>query len=183
MKKNTDVYKEKYYDLRAKYLTDIDFSWREGFQEGYDVAQQEAQQQAQAEAEQQQAMMEQQDMGGEQGGNVSPEDAAFQAPGQPGTDVAEENQLSADDQAMQANGSGGLTEPLPPMEGELGKNIDELMTLLAKGSKPKLTDLRKVAEKIDSIRKSSQETVVDTKKSNIVKSVFEKWEEEDNVKV
>ena len=72
---------------------------------------------------------------------------------------------------------------------ELDNAINELESLVAKGEKPKVTDLRKAVMNVVGIRKaqsnklkSSHKKVVVSKQKDLVNSILKKWENEANSK-
>jgi len=169
-----NFYKEKYLNLRAKFLSSIDMAWRDGYEAGTIEAQQEA---MQVQQQQEQEMMAQ-----AQGGmGEDAQNAAFHAPGQPGVMEGGEQEPSQEEQEMAANSADAFGGQIPPMQGELGKNIDQLLEMLSKGSKPKIKDLRNVVEKIDSLRKNSEEIFIPENK-NKVSDIIAKMEQKDAVK-
>jgi len=156
-------YKTKYLDIRSKLIRATDAAYRLGYEEGMKEGQQAAQQQQQEMAMQQQAMM-QQGMGGEAGAEMSPEEQAMM-----------EEQMAQE---------GGAPEEISEAEGsELDESIAELESLVAKGEKPKVTDIRKAVLALTSLRKSQKQKVNEQKATSsaqrrVVSGLLKKWEEE-----
>src|SRR5690606_15965126 len=71
---------------------------------------------------------------------------------------------------------------------ELDQRIGELEQLVAKGEKPKVTDLRKAVLELAELRKAQKQLkpnhkkVVVSKQKDLVNSVLKKWEKEANEK-
>lgn len=177
-----DYYKKKYLNLRSKFLTSIDLAWRDGYEAGFLEAQQESMMQQMQAQEQMQAQMASQmePQEGEQGGGagMSPEALAYQSSGQPGSEMMEEARSPEEQQKMAENVSDAFGEPTPPMNGELGKNIDKLMSMLSKGNKPKIKDLRSVVEKIDELRKKEEQSFESKVQKDILETIAKIEEEE-----
>lgn len=156
-------YKVKYLDIRAKLIESTDVAYRLGYEQGMkdgQIAAQQAQQQAAEEA----AMMQAQQEGG---GEMPPE-------------------------AMGAEGQGGVPEeggaPMPGEGGgeksELDEHIEELETLVAKGEKPSVVELRKKVEELTNFRKTEKAKLYKKTKQNnseqkkFVDGILKKWEKE-----
>jgi len=162
-------YKQKYVELRTKFVEATDVSFRLGYEQGMkDAMMQQAQQQVE-QAEQERQMQEQAMM---QGGE----------PGQEG--------MPPEEQAMQAEDGMPMEEDMTPEEGaaaggsELDQNIEELQGLVAKGEKPSVLDMRKAVEALADLRKSqraklSQKTKADvSSQKKLVTGLLKKWEDE-----
>jgi hypothetical protein len=179
------IYKQKYLDLKQKYLNDIDLMYRLGYEAGAKQAQQEAMQQQmqmqQQQAQQQAAMMQQAQQGGQPG------------MGQPGM---EEQPPGMEQEGMPMEGQVPGQE-MPPMEqgapemgmegqapGELDDKIAELESLLSKGEKPKILDLRKAVQALSDARKAQFKKTnqaskkVESAQRSLVKGILQKWSSE-----
>lgn len=122
-------YKQKYQELKLKYMNAVDTAYRLGFQAG---AQQAQVQQAQDQQAQQQAM----------------DQAATQQQGQPGAEDQEggEQQAPAQEQSQEQN----------PMGSELDQHISQLESMLGKAEKDseEYKTLKKSLDGIKSFRQS-----------------------------
>lgn len=157
-------YKTKYLDIRSKLIRATDAAYRLGYEEGMKEGQQQAQQQAQQMQMEQQAMMQQQ-MGGQPGAEgMSPEEQAMV-----------EEQMAQE---------GGAPEEMSEEQGsELDQSIAELESLVAKGEKPKVTDIRKAVIALTDLRKNQKKRVNEQKSTSsaqrrVVSSLLKKWEDE-----
>lgn len=133
-------FKNKYLELRSKYIADVDMAFRLGMEQGMQQAQQQqaldAQAQAQ-EAEQQQKLAEANGMGGEQPEDGQPPQEGEQ-PAQPGME-----------------GQGGS---------ELDQHINKLESML--GGSEQSPEIKKSLEAIVSLRKA-EKLAVELKKSDM----------------
>lgn len=167
-----DNYKQKYLDIRAKLIESTDVAYRLGFEEGL----KEGEQAAQRQAEQEQMAMEQaalagQGMPGEPGMEGGGVDAA------PGAADPEQSptEEAIDDAEVMNQAQGGT---------ELDQHIDELESLVAKGEKPKVTDIRKAVEALASVRKSYKEKTKKRQKKVVsaqkqfVDNILKSWDVE-----
>lgn len=160
MAANVD-YKAKYLSIRAKLVEASDVSFRLGYEEGMKEGQQQAQQQAQEEQ-----MMQEQQMAEQQAAMGGGEEGMPMEEG-----MAEE---------------GGGTEM--DMQGEEGSELDdhiaELEGMVAKGEKPKVSDLRNMVLNITNLRKSHKASFqkktekVISKQKSVVDGILKKWEGE-----
>lgn len=173
-------WKMKYMEIRSKLKEATDVAYRLGYERGM----KDGTQQAQMQAMQQQAQMQQQAM---MGG----------APGQPG---GAPGQDPSQDPAMQGGDAGGM----PPAgtadadaaqmataggedEGggsELDNHINELQSLVAKGEKPSVMDMRKAVQALANMRKAQKDTwskktekIIPAQKK-VVDNLLKKWEKE-----
>lgn len=174
-------YKSKYIDLRSKFSKSCDRYYRLGYEEGM----KEGQQQAQMEAMQQQMMMQQQAAAG---GAVDPETGM---PIEGGAGGGDSMGGMSQEEAMAAQGGMPMEEGMDGMEeggSELDQHINELETLVQKGEKPKVTDLRKAIEALSTFRKNknklkdNHKQVVVSKQKDFVSGILKKWESEANEK-
>lgn len=136
-------YKNKYMELRAKYMNDLDMAFRLGFEQGGQQAQQDqmAQQQADAQAMQQAAMSGQ---GGEEGGGFPGQDGGGEQPSQPGQEPG-----AAPGQPGQPSEAGGS---------ELDQHIGKLESMLNKpGAKPE--EIQKSMQGLIALRKAELQTI------------------------
>ena len=166
-------YKQKYLDLRSKFAKTTDRYYRTGYEAGMKEGQMAAQQE-QMQMQQQQEMMEQ---------GIDPET------GQPiegGPQIDPET-------GEPIEGGGEQMDPAMMEEGmegeeggsELDQHINELESLVAKGEKPKVTDLRKAIQALSNVRKnnknqlkSNHKEVTVSKQKNLVDNMLKKWESE-----
>lgn len=163
-------YKTKYLDIRAKLVESTDVAYRLGFEEGMKEGERAAEQAAQ----EQQMMMEQQAMA--QGG--SPEEQAAMM-----GDEAEVGMEGEEGEEMESAAMMG--EEMPEDGGsDLDSHISELENMVAKGEKPKVTDIRKAVLSLVDVRKSfktktkkKQKKVVAAQKQ-FVDSILKGWEAE-----
>ena len=158
-------YKMKYIDLRAKFMKTADRMYRLGKEDGLKEGQLQAQQQQMEQAAQEEAMMNGQ-VDPQTGQPMPPQEGEMPMDGQPPEGM----------EMDQAQGS------------ELDQRIGELESLVAKGEKPKVTDLRKVILELAGLRKSQKQLkpnhkkVVVSKQKDLVDGVLKKWEKEANSK-
>ena len=162
-------YKAKYLDLRSKFTKSCDRYYRTGYEEGLKQGEMQAQQ---AQMQEQQAMeMMQQGIDPETGMPMEPK-------------IDPETGMPIEDQ-----GAMGESQPMEGEEiqegSELDQHINELEGLVAKGEKPKVTDIRKVVDSITSLRKSQKQQlksnhkeVATSKQKDIVDNILKKWENE-----
>lgn len=174
-------YKQKYLDLRSKFAKACDRYYRTGYEEGM----KEGAQQAQMQAMQDQMAMQQQQQMAEQG--IDPET------GQPIEGAPEEmggEEMGAEQMGGQPMPEGGMPMQSPEEMGgqqgsELDQHIGELESLVSKGEKPKVTELRKAVHALADLRKSQKaklksnhKEVVTSKQKQVVDSILKKWEKE-----
>lgn len=159
-------YKSKYIDIRDKFIESTDVAYRMGFEHGMEEGQKQAEQQAQQmqqemAAQQAQAMREG-ELPPEQGGEMPPE---AMEEGQPQEELPPE-QMGEEEAA------------------QLDDRINELESLVAKGEKPKVTDLRKAVIELADLRKKQKESFTKksrktvSKQKQFVDSIISKWEDE-----
>lgn len=168
-------YKMKYLDLRAKFMKTADRMYRLGKEDGLKEGQMQAQQQQAEMQAQQEAMMNGQPQIDPETGQPIPPEAGGEMP------------MSPEEQA--AMGGEMPEEGMPMEEGqgsELDERIGELESLVAKGEKPKVTDLRKVIIELAELRKNQKQLkpnhkkVVVSKQKDLVDNMLKKWEKEAN---
>ncbi len=146
-------YKQKYQELKAKYMNAVDMAFRLGVEEGMKQSQldQANQQLAQAQAAQQ-------GMGGDPSG------------GQPGGMPGEESPTNNNGAPGAPSGGGpdksGAASVQPPPAGpasenpqgsELDQHIEKLESMVAKSEQLDVTDLKKAIEDLKSLQKSQKE--------------------------
>ena len=172
-------YKAKYLDLRSKFAKTTERYYRTGYEAGMKEGQMAAQQE-QMQMQQQQEMMAQgidpetgQPMEG--GGAVDPE-TGMPMEGDPAA-MGEEGQIPPEGEMGEEGGT------------ELDQHINELEGLVAKGEKPKVTDLRKAILSLSNVRKnqrnqlkSNHKDVTVSKQKSLVENMLKKWESEANSK-
>lgn len=178
-------WKMKYQEIRGKLKEATDVAWRLGYERGMKDGNQQAQMQQMAQMQQQQAAM----MGGGQPGQPG-------APGQDPMAGGDPMAQGADVSGMPPGAEGGEEGQDPmmgagaPEEGaegvgsELDSHINELQSLVSKGQKPSVVDIRKVVDSLAGIRKSQKnswakkvEKIVPAQKK-VVDSILQKWEKE-----
>lgn len=165
-------YKIKYLDLRSKFKESCDSYYRMGYEEGLREGEQQAQMQAIQEQKQMEAMQQQ---------GIDPETGQ---PMEPQVDP-ETGEVIEPAQGME---QGMDQEMMSEEEGsELDQQINELESLVQKGEKPKVTDIRKVVAEIASLRKNyknklkpSHKKVTKSKQKELVSDILKKWENEAN---
>lgn len=180
-------YRMKYKEMKAKMLESIDVSYRLGYEQGYKEATQEAQVAQMQQQMQQAQMMQQATMGGQQD------------PSAMGQEVSPDQQAEMMGQGASPEAQGGMSEVqggIPQMQGqevnpeegmegdqanELDQYLAELESMVAKGEKPNVLDLRKKVTEMSNLRKaqkdkmkSNRQQVVSAQKS-IVDGLIKKW--------
>lgn len=177
-------WKMKYQEIRAKLKEATDVAYRLGYERGMKDGTQQAQMQAmqqQVQAQQQAMMGGQPGQPGAEGGDPS-QDPAMQG-GAPGGEMPP----GADDGSMDPQMAGGAPdEGAPDAAGgsELDNHINELQSLVAKGEKPSVVDIRKAVTALAGIRKAQKDTwskktekTVSAQKK-VVDSILKKWEDQ-----
>jgi hypothetical protein len=155
-------WKQKYMEIRSKYMNALDTAFRLGVQEGQRIAElenmqmqlQQAQEQAAAAAQ----AAAQSQMGGMPGEEMPPQDG-----GMPGEEMPPEE--------------GGMPgQEMPPEEGgdELGQSIDELEQYVKNESKN--IDFAKLMKKMHTMTKSEPSNI--SEKQSKVKDILSKWEKQ-----
>ncbi len=194
-------YKQKYLDIKAKFISSMDTSYRIGYEQGQKDAQLQNLQQQQEMQQQQMAAMQQQMMGGMQQQSGQQEDPSAMNP---------EDQASqfedAQNQEMVDNGVSDLEAGIAELSELLGKSESDkgaaapLLEALAKSLKNINTarqaqELKKNLESIKKIAKSSDKTKklsisfdknakthqkqALNMQQRIVSGIMEKWEKEE----
>jgi hypothetical protein len=142
-------YKNKYMELRAKYLNDLDMSFRLGFEQGGMQAQQDQMAQQQADQQAMEAQMQAQDAGG-----MPSEGGAPGQPGQPGQETG-----GAPGQPGEADGS------------ELDQHIGKLESMLGKPGGAKPEDIQKSIQELKAFRKAELQTIELRKSAAAIKGI------------
>jgi len=149
--------------------------YRLGKEDGLKEGQMQAQQQQMEMQAQQEAAM-----AAAQGGQIDPE-TGQPIPPEAGMEPGMEGELPPEEMAAMQG------EEMDEEQGsELDQRISELESLVAKGEKPKVTDLRKAIDEITSLRKSqkkmkpSHKKVTSSKQKDLVDGILKKWETEAN---
>jgi hypothetical protein len=149
-------YKQKYLELRAKMLENIEISYRLGYEHGASEAQLSAMQQTQAQAQE-----------------ITPPQE--QIPN---------NQTGIPEASV--NEYGDMSELDASNLSELDSSIQELENLVAKGEKPTILCMREAVNKLAELRKTQQEkmkrnqTQVTSSQKSLVDGILKKWEKEVN---
>jgi len=163
-------YKLKYIDLRSKFTKTCDKYYRAGYEEGMKEGQMAAQQEQMAMQQQQEAMAQ----------GIDPET------GQPIPGMEGEQGMSMGDQGAMDEAQGAMM-PGEEEGSELDQHINELESLVQKGEKPKITDLRKAVIQLASLRKNQKaqlsanhKVVTVSAQKNLVDGMLKKWEKEAN---
>jgi len=153
-------YKAKYLDIRSKLIEASDVAYRLGFEEGMKEGQQAAQQQQQEQEMMMQQQAQEAAMGGAEGG-MPAEMGGEEMPAEMGGEEMGEEEGS-----------------------ELDDHISELEGMVAKGSKPKVSDLRNAVLTITKLRKTQKDNFqkknekIISKQKNVVDGILKKWENE-----
>lgn len=137
------TYKNKYAELRAKYLNDLDMAFRLGFEQG----QQQAVQDQMAQQQQQQAEME----------AAQAQAAAMGQPGQEGTPV------EGQPQEMQLGQEGMEGQPT-----ELDQHIAKLESMIQKSED---ADLKKSLQELVTVRKAELQAIQLKKGEQAIKGI------------
>lgn len=178
-------YKSKYLDLRQKFMKMCDRYYRMGMEEGLQQGQIQAQMEQMAQQQQEMAAQQAAMQGGapqidpQTGEPIPPEQGGAPMPEQGGEGMPPE-MAEMGEEPMPEGAEGGS---------ELDAALGELEQLVAKGEKPKVTDIRKAAEKLLDIRKAqtakmkpNHKKVVVSKQKDLVNGILKKWEDEANSK-
>ena len=173
-------YKQKYLDLRSKFANTCNAYYRTGYEEGMKDGQMQAQQ------EQMQMQAQQEQMAAQ---GINPET------GEPMEGAVDENGMPIEVQGSEGEGQEEDMNPedmnpedMSEEEGsELDQHINELESLVQKGEKPKVTELRKAVKALANLRKnhksklaSNHKKVVTSKQKQLVDNILKKWEKEAN---
>lgn len=142
-------YKNKYMELRAKYMNDLDMAFRLGFEQGGQQAQQDQMAQQQADQQAMEAQMQAQDAGGMPG-----EGGAPGQPGQPGQEAG-----GAPGQPGEAGGS------------ELDQHIGKLESMLGKPGGAKPEDIQKSLQELKAFRKAELQSIELRKSAAAIKGI------------
>jgi hypothetical protein len=170
-------YKAKYKEMRAQLIKSSDLAFRLGYEQGMKDAQVEnmqMQMEQQAQQMAQQAAMMQGGQPGQEGQPMSEEEAAMQ----------EQGGAPQDEQGMEQAQMEEEQEMEPGQGTELDNHINELESLVAKGEKPTVTDLRKAVEALSNVRKNQKakmkanKPAVATAQKKLVDNILGKWERE-----
>jgi NADH dehydrogenase/NADH:ubiquinone oxidoreductase subunit G len=170
-------YRAKYKEMRAQLIKSSDLAFRLGYEQGMKDAQVEnmqMQMQQQAEQAAQQAAMMQGGQPGQEGEPMSEEEAAMQEQGGAPQDEQDMEQAPMEDEQEMVQGQGT----------ELDNHINELESLVAKGQKPTVTDLRKAVEALSDLRKNQKSKMkankpaVASAQKKLVDNILGKWERE-----
>lgn len=174
-------YKAKYKELKAQMLRSTDLAYRLGYEQGTKDAQMEnmqMQMQQQQQMMAQQAAMAQGAQPGQEGQPMSEEEAAMQQEGAMPMEGEEEGPEMA--QAPVDEGE----EMEPGQVSELDNYINELESLVAKGEKPSVVELRKRVTDLANLRKSQKAKMkanrpqIVSAQKKLVDSILKKWENE-----
>jgi len=171
-------YKAKYKEMRAQLIKSSDLAFRLGYEQGMKDAQVEAmqmqmEQQAQQMAAQQAAM--QGGQPGQEGQPMSEEEAAMQE---------EQGGMPQDEQGMEQVPMEEEQEMEPGQMTELDSHINELESLVQKGEKPSVVELRKKVTDLSNLRKSQKAKIRSNKpqvasaQKKLVDGILKKWESE-----
>jgi hypothetical protein len=171
-------YKAKYKEMRAQLIKSSDLAFRLGYEQGMKDAQVEnmqmqMEQQAQQMAAQQAAMQDGQP--GQEGQLMSEEEAAMQE---------EQGGMPQDEQGMEPQEMEQDQEMEPGQMTELDSHINELESLVQKGEKPSVVELRKKVTDLSNLRKSQKAKIRSNKpqvasaQKKLVDGILKKWESE-----
>lgn len=178
-------WKTKYMDIRAKLKEATDVAWRLGYERGMKDGTQAAQMQAMAQQQQQQAAMMGGGAPGQPGGDPSQDPMAGGDPSMGGMPPEAGGDPSQDPEAMMGEAAPGAEEMQDAGGGsELDQHINELESLVAKGEKPSVLDIRKAVQAIAGVRKAQRniwaqkvEKIIPAQKK-VVDGILAKWENE-----
>jgi len=169
-------YKAKYQEMRTRLLESTDVAYRLGFEQGMKEGQMQAQQQQMADMQAQQMAAQ----------GLGPDGQ----PLQPGMEGGDPNAMppGGDPAAMGVDPSMMQDPNAMPMEegqgGELDSKLAELQSLVEKGEKPKVLDLRKIVNELATVRKNqinefkNKNKKVESAQRSLVKNIIKKWESE-----
>jgi len=165
-------WKQKYYELRSKYMQAVDVAFRLGMQEGQKTAELQVLQMQLEEAQQAAMMAAQQGGGGMPGEELPPEEAMMGG----GEELPPEEAMMGEEEIPLEEGE----EIVGPEESgdELGESINELEGLVAKNEKD--FDFTSVLKKFhqlntdDAIQKDESKT----KKEKKIAKILKKWDED-----
>jgi hypothetical protein len=174
-------YKQKYQEMKSRLIEATDTAYRLGYEEGLKEGQVQAMQQ---QMQMQQQMAQQQAMMAQQGGDpnaqqMSPEEQAMMEQQGGGQEMSPEEQAM-----MEAQGGGQEMPEEMGQQTELDAKLAELESLVEKGEKPKILDLRKTIKEIASIRKSQIEKFnkkaekTESAQRKVVKNILSKWSQD-----
>lgn len=154
-------YKNKYLELRSKYMNDLDTAFRLGFEQGQQQAEQ--QQAVEAEANAQQMQLQQQQiaaggMGGEGGEGGEAKPGQPKAPGAEGGAPGEGGAPQPPGQDMNARGS------------ELDQHIGKLEGMLGSG-KVEQPEVQKSIHEVLNMMKSEKQLIEMKKSENAIKGI------------
>lgn len=170
-------YKTKYMDIRAKLKEATDVAYRLGYEQGMKDGTQAAQMQAMA--QQQMMMGAQGGAPGAEGGGDPSQDPTMQGGGDPAMQDA-----GGAPEGMDAGGGEDPAMDEAAGGSELDNHINELQSLVSKGQKPSVLDLRKAVEALAGIRKAqkdiwSKKVAKNTSvQKQLVTNILAKWEKE-----
>lgn len=144
-------YKNKYLELRSKYIADIDIAFRLGFEQGAQQAQQQQALDAQAQAQEAELRMKEAEASGMNGQPGSEGLDAGGQPSQPGNNPADNGQPPSGQPASGAVDPAGseLDQHINKLEGMLGSNASPEV----KKSLQDILDLRKAEKLASDIKK------------------------------
>jgi hypothetical protein len=124
-------YKNKYMELRSKYMNDLDMAFRLGMEQGAMQAQQDQMAQQQAEAQQmQQAALQAQGQPGQEGAGGPPQEGAPQGQEAQEPDMNGQNESELDQHIAKLEGM--VSSPGAGANPEIQKSLQELISLRKK---------------------------------------------------
>lgn len=179
-------YKQKYQELKAKFMSSVNASWEDGFQNGLQQAQLDQATQQQAQADQMAMAANGQPQPGQEGEAASGKEAQ---PGQPQSQNPNGDEL--DQHISKLEGMLGKSEISSMDLGDLKKTLSDIKSLQIQINLTKSLDSIKNT-KFGSLKKSQplsprlQANLPEPAKKalsmqeNIVKSVFEKWSKDES---
>ena len=158
-------------DLKQKFMDATDTAYRLGYEQGAKETQMEMQAQQMAEQQAQQAAMQGAAGVDEQGNPVD----------EMGNPI-DPNQMPQDGQEQMGDEMPADVDP--EVSAQLDDHINELESLVAKGEKPSIKDMRKVVEGLSTLRKSQKQKLnkkIEKRTSaqkNLVDNILAKWEKD-----
>lgn len=148
-------YKNKYMELRSKYMNDLDMAFRLGFEQGTQQAQQDQAMQAQAEQQQLDQMAASGGMPGQ--------------PGQPGQEGGAPGQEQPGQPGAPGQPPGAeAQDPMAGQPSELDQHISKLEGMIAKSEDP---ELKGALQGLISLRKNESQNIQIRKNDMAVKGI------------
>lgn len=159
-------WREKYLELRSKYLNAVDVAFRLGMQEGLKQGQIDSMQQQLQQQQEQMAMQQQAAMAAQQGG------------GQPGQEqMPGDEEQSQMPPGMEGQVPEGAAQEAPAGD-ELDMSMNELESYL-KSEKYDAKSLMKAFHKVKEAKKVNDDKRVEAVNKKVVSGILAKWDEQE----